>query len=327
MQLFDEDIAEVLEWESAKSGGRLGNRMKTALSKMIADNGISMAKMKEFVSEYIDEDKVRNSGYDVGLVTYSLSDRKPHELFIEDIAEGKLMDYLMASCNLPVFKTQVIDDKKFIDGFVYDNWPVNMLINKNYDEIIAVRTNSRGAIRAYDKNATHVTVISPSAVLTNSLAFSSQNSATDIQIGYFDGLRAICGLKGQYYYLRNVDMSAIIQNLITLDYEALTNLPAFVKRNNQKPGNRLLLEYGIPELAKHFKLEKNYTYEDVLTVIFEYAAYKRGISRYKIYEFNEFIKLIYETNKPSHDTTFIEWFTMSSDREDFIEILVKTLLG
>lgn len=33
------------------------------------------------------------------------------------------------------------ENKWFIDGGVYDNMPVKMLVDKGYDEIVAIRTN------------------------------------------------------------------------------------------------------------------------------------------------------------------------------------------
>ncbi len=99
--------------------------------------------------ESIDEDKIRNSGKDFGIVTVSLSDLKPLEVYIEDIPQGgKLIEYLMASAYLPVFKREkIIDGKIYIDGALYNNLPANLLVDKGYKNLIIVRTNGLGNIK------------------------------------------------------------------------------------------------------------------------------------------------------------------------------------
>ena len=53
----------------------------------------------------------------------------------------------MASAYLPVFKKEKIDGKRFIDGAIYNNLPVNLLIDKGYKDLILVRTNGIGYVR------------------------------------------------------------------------------------------------------------------------------------------------------------------------------------
>ena len=61
--------------------------------------------------ELIDEEKIRSSGKDFGIVSVSLTDFKPLEIYIENIPLGQLVEYLLASAYLPVFKTERIDGK------------------------------------------------------------------------------------------------------------------------------------------------------------------------------------------------------------------------
>lgn len=62
-----------------------------------------------------------------GLVTVCLSDKEAKQVFIDEIPKGELIDYLMATSSLPVFKRAKIDNKSYLDGGVYDNCPVEML--------------------------------------------------------------------------------------------------------------------------------------------------------------------------------------------------------
>ncbi len=69
------------------------------------------------------------------------------ELFVEDIPNGKLTDYLLASAFLPGFKPQELDGKRFVDGGVYDNLPIHLITQKGYKDIIAVEMGSVGFVR------------------------------------------------------------------------------------------------------------------------------------------------------------------------------------
>ena len=62
-----------------------------------------MIPVKFVIIEIIDEEKLRKSETDFGLVTVSISDLKPLELYKEDIPEGKMIDYSHGKCQFPRF--------------------------------------------------------------------------------------------------------------------------------------------------------------------------------------------------------------------------------
>jgi len=165
--------------------------VREALFKVIGGRGVSTKRMLEFLHKHIDEEKVRASGKDFGLVTFSLSERRPYELMLEDIPHGKLIDYIMASASFPGFSSVTIDGKKYIDGGFYNNCPVNLLDRLGYDEIIAVRVGAPGIVHRRINSMANVKLISPSESLGRLMEFSSDSSAASIRLGYFDGLRFI----------------------------------------------------------------------------------------------------------------------------------------
>jgi len=92
------------------------------ISKNVSEKGIDTSKLKELYTSMIDEEKLRKSDMVYGLVTFSLTDKKPVYVYKEDIKEGKLIEYLLASSYFPVFKQQkIVDGKNYIDGGVFDN--------------------------------------------------------------------------------------------------------------------------------------------------------------------------------------------------------------
>lgn len=190
-QLFDIDeqsLFELSKINRLKINKELPRKLKKAVAKIIDNKGISTEKMRAFLETYIDENKVRASGKDFGLVTVSVTERKPYELMLEDIPQGQLLNYIMASASFPGFRPEEIDGKIFIDGALYDNCPVNLLIDKEYDEIIAVRTNLPSIIQK-PKDKGKVKYIAPRKDLGNPMWFSPENSVRNIELGYEDGLR------------------------------------------------------------------------------------------------------------------------------------------
>ena len=126
------------------------------ISSIVKNKGIDKSNLKTILDEMIDEEKIRKSNMDFGLVTVRLNDLKPLYLFKEDMQEGKMSEYILASCNLPLFKKEkLIDDKYYADGGFYDNIPINMLLKKGYDKIYSVEVQGIGfsqKVKAKDKD-------------------------------------------------------------------------------------------------------------------------------------------------------------------------------
>lgn len=189
-QIFETEISDFLTHTFPKINRKCFKSIKTVTRKMIKEKGVDTTLIRELIEANIDEKEVREVGTDFGLVTYSRSEKKAYEIFLDEIPNGKLTDYLMASSNFPGFKAQVIDDEKFIDGALYNNCPINMLLDKGYDEVIAVRTNAFARVKKYNKRA-NVTIIKTPTEIKKAFDFSPQNSLTDMRKGYNDALAMI----------------------------------------------------------------------------------------------------------------------------------------
>src|SRR5574344_1993639 len=58
--------------------------------KIIKNNGIDTSNMRKILTKNISEDKIRRYCIDFGLTTYNITDRKPIQIYINDIPQGKL---------------------------------------------------------------------------------------------------------------------------------------------------------------------------------------------------------------------------------------------
>ncbi|MCX7714713.1 MAG: patatin-like phospholipase family protein [Clostridia bacterium] len=175
------------------------------IGEVYKNSGIDNAPLERLLNEIIDENKIRNSCIDYGLVTYSLTDRKEIELFKEDIPKGKLVKYMMASACLPGFKTQTIDDKVFIDGGVNNNMPVNMLINRGIRDIIAVDVGGVGISKSADISGINIFTIKCADNIIGTMDFNTENIKRSIKTGYYDCYKTFGRLLGEKYYFNSSD--------------------------------------------------------------------------------------------------------------------------
>ncbi len=295
---INNDIAESLF--SRQINLNVLNELRRNLNTALKAKGIDTALMRKLLLEYIDEDKIRNSNIRFGLVTFCVSDFKPYQLFIEDIPKGKLIDYILASSNLPVFKRTKIEDKSFLDGGTFDNCSVEMLYNSGYRNILALRLHRKNLIRNYNtlikKKDINLKMIVPSVELPNVLNFETKNLNRLLKYGYIDTIKQLNKLDGKYYTFNKIPIECIDKYK-----DNLSPLVCFdiVKRTKvrYKVGDNIVdiaLKKAMPKINKIISDTKTKTFKKQLINIIEYVAKKENINPNKIYDFDEFVKEVKE---------------------------------
>ena len=285
--MFDEDEKPLLQLADArdiKTGISLLNAVadRRAFRKIISNKGVSTDKMKALLEQYVDEDRIRESGKDFGLVTISLSERKPYELMLEDIPKGQLLSYIMASATLPGLRASSIEENLFIDGALYNNCPYQLLLDKGYDEVIVVRTMARGVF--HKTNDPRVKLIIPSDKLGSFALFTPESDAIKLKLGYYDGLRFIEHLRGKYYYIRDVDDSELFALLVSLDEEAILKACGLLGYPTGQ-AKRALFERLVPFLGDYLKLDSGFSYSDLVIALLERFARSKSVDRFAVYDF------------------------------------------
>ena len=173
------------------------------LSEIIENKGIDTTNMKAFLAKHIKEKQFRRSKIDFAMNTYNLTDRCPVEVFKKDIPEGKIVEYIMSSAYLPFFKFEkIIDGKYYIDGGVYSDCPVDMLIDEGYDEIYVIKAY-RGKIKYKKKKNVKIHIIEPRENLGSIMSFTKDAAKYRMQLGYYDTLKYLYNLDGTKYYFKN----------------------------------------------------------------------------------------------------------------------------
>lgn len=134
------------------------HKVKDVLSQIwsvVTAGGIDVTPLKELIHELIDEEKIRQSGKEFYLLTFSLTDFKELDLGLEDIPEGRLEDFLLASAYLLGFKNEKMGGKRYIDGGVVNNVPLGSLVKRGCKDIIEIRIYGPGREPRVKRPRTH----------------------------------------------------------------------------------------------------------------------------------------------------------------------------
>ncbi len=242
---------------------------------ILRNGGLDVEPLRNLLSEWVDEDRIRNSSVDFFLSTYSLTDRKEMDVVVKELPDGEIQGMLMASAYLPVFKQEKIGGKHYADGGVYDVIPISALVSRGYKDILALRLHSLGIERRV-KIPEDVSLIDiePSRDLGSMLNFSSDRSAVNMAMGYYDGQRILYGLHGKTYYIdRTMTEREAYEMLISL-------LP------NNGMSLRELNEDVLSSLAGRLRCRGDYY--DLLIAVLERLAVSCSVSPFRIRTDREF---------------------------------------
>jgi NTE family protein len=154
--------------------------------------GLDASPFEETIRKYVSEERIRASRVEMGLVTIDLDTNTGLELFKDDIPQGMMGEFLLASCYLPVFRDRLIGGKRYMDGGFHNNLPTNMLLERGWKKLIVVTLRPPIEPRSWpvDVDVVH---IFPAKELGETLDFDNQGIRDKIQRGYQDGLIMLHG--------------------------------------------------------------------------------------------------------------------------------------
>ncbi len=239
--------------------------------KRLKDGGVDIAPLRELIHETVDEGAIRECGKEFCLLTFSLSEFRELDLSIEDIPEGLLEDFLLASAYLIGFKNERIHGKKYIDGGVVNNVPLNSLVRRGYEDIIEVRIYGPGReprVRMPKDGVKYE--IAPKVKLGSIIEFSGKRSRQNLTIGYYDAKRMLYGLEGMIYYLRQTHEEEYYERLL-----------------------QELREIEKAEIAFVLKLSPGYKDKDLFLGMLEATAKLLHIPKYQIYTVDQLYDMVY----------------------------------
>ena len=194
---FAKDLPDSENLFSMKNWGVL-------FKEVIKAGGIDASPAAEFVSQFIDENKVRNSGTELGIIAVQMTQGVvPREIFVHEIPDGQLVDYLLASANIPLATNIGPEGEKFLDGGAYDNAPLMTLKKRGYNRLIIIDiSNIKGVAHNINYLNSEVVHIRPYDIDDLGAAFDFDDAVIDrrIKLGYLDTRKAFSYLLGNIYY-------------------------------------------------------------------------------------------------------------------------------
>lgn len=206
------------ELDPNKNIFNIKNISKLAI-EYIEKKGLDNTALRETAIKYLDIDKIYSSKIDFALTTYSFKSGEAEELFLKDIPKDEFIDYLLASACFPIFKSQKIGDKEFVDGGFYDNIPANLLIKNGYKNLIVVDITGVGIKRKSLDKDVYIKMLRSDEDLGGTFEFNQEKIQNNIKKGYLDTLRAFNSVQGHYYYFKASEFNEFLEdfNLKTIN--------------------------------------------------------------------------------------------------------------
>lgn len=277
---FDPDFVDAFNSGKIKLKTIIG-AFKT-IKDIVKNSGLDYSGLLSVVEPALNYQQLIDSDVDFGLVTVRVSREKgmnPVYIYKEDIEDkDELLEYIMASCYLPVFKRKkIIDNHYYLDGGLYDNAPFKLLTDKGYKDIYIVNIKGIGINREIPKDL-NVTYISPSRDNGSILELNRSVIKDNIKMGYYDTIRVLKKLDGYKYCFKRKS----------------ENYYKFLCRKVDK---RLL-----KRVMNFFKVE---TYKGVVIKSLEYILEKENVDYYDVYNPVKYIKYYKKQNNKKFIYRFI----------------------
>ena len=178
------------------------------LRDVVRAGGMDVTPLEEIVERVLDEDALRASPIRFGLVTVEKRGLKPRELPLEEIPKGKVKDYLLASAAcFPALRAKQIDGVQFLDGGYRDNMPTALAQKMGAEELVCVDLEGMG-ITLPNRTGLPTTMVRSYWELGDILHFDPDTARRNIELGYYDTLRAFGRLRGCAYAVAKNEQTA-----------------------------------------------------------------------------------------------------------------------
>jgi len=252
--------------------------MKLYRSNFFKNGGMKINELQNLIDKTIDNDLFFKSKINYGLITINVSNKKFLQLEKNKIRKNKLCDYLIASASCyPAFQAKDIDGKKYIDGGMFDNLPINLAVKLGANEIIAVDLCAPG-IKQIVKNKKNLklTIIKPNNKLSSFLNFNEEESKINMKYGYNDTMKVFDKYYGKKYTFKKRGFKKIND-----DYKQV-----FIKKIKD-----------ILKIKRVISLDINKINDKLMLKIIEDIGKLFNVDDYKIYSFKRYNKLLLKRTK------------------------------
>lgn len=265
------------------------------LIRIVGQGGLDTAPLEQKVRDILDEECIRRSPMNYGLVTVRYPKLKPIKLLKEEIPNGQLTDYMLASAAwYPFFQPKAIGQSAYIDGGYTDNLPAELALRCGAEEILAVDLFGTGIVHKF-KEDIPVRHIRSHWSLGDMMDFSPQHSRQLMRLGYLDGLRAYRRVEGQAYaFFPGESRRNVVRLRWAMDTIHQRTGISLLRRRQSLPGLQRTLAYHGSD-HRFVKPDEGYcTLSHALTTAAEIAGELLGLPHDRIYRMQGFNRLLLE---------------------------------
>lgn len=190
--------------ENAEEDEEQEDYIRSLAKKALFKGGADFSPLRNVLETIVNEEQIRNSHIDFGLVTTKFPYKKRFELFIDQIPQGEVIDYIIASASIfPLIRSYKIGQTKFIDGGYSDNMPVQMAIDRGATEIVAINIGNLAVQKLKENNAMIYYVRSKKPLNEGRFGgvalFDKEMSLNNIKQGYIDTYKTFRHYEGCLY--------------------------------------------------------------------------------------------------------------------------------
>ena len=230
------------------------------LRDVVRAGGMDVTPLEEIVERVLDEDALRASPIRFGLVTVEKRGLKPRELPLEEIPKGKVKDYLLASAAcFPALRAKQIDGVQFLDGGYRDNMPTGLAQKMGAEELVCVDLEGVG-ITLPNRTGLPTTMVRSYWELGDILHFDPDTARRNIELGYYDTLRAFGRLRGCAYAVAKNEQTAqdaaafrqrfdAVQKAVTAKYPVTLTADLALKLANMQDAELAPLEAAAEDVG------------------------------------------------------------------------------
>ena len=252
-----------LDFEPQDIIGSTG-KLVSLLIKILTNKGLDISPFIDLLNDIVDEDKVRASAREFGIVALRVPLIKGMEITKEKMKVGYMAKYILASSSaFPVFPVCEVDGNKYIDGGYYDSLPINFARNLGAEEVVAIDV-SLSTTHEEELSSNDVIYIKSAWSLGPFLDFDNESIMRNMDLGYNDTMKAYGKYRGfRYTFLLNDEESfndvalALKKGIEKVDHEM--NLQKY-KRIRNILNSKNLLDY----IAKYTDNKELSPYEYLL---------------------------------------------------------------
>ena len=252
-----------LDFEPQDIIGSAG-KLVSLLIKILTNKGLDISPFLDLLNDIVDEEKVRASAREFGIVALRVPLIKGMEITKEKMKVGYMAKYILASSSaFPVFPVCEVDGNKYIDGGYYDSLPINFARNLGAEEVVAIDV-SLSTTHEEELSSNDVIYIKSAWSLGPFLDFDNESIMRNMDLGYNDTMKAYGKYRGfRYTFLLNDEESfndvalALKKGIEKVDHEM--NLQKY-KRIRNILNSKNLLDY----IAKYTDNKELSPYEYLL---------------------------------------------------------------